>query len=172
MLSLLQNYLYRLNIWLDKNELVKFIFMLVFVSTGIMNIQFGSLIFGVIMMAMLCVFALYRIFMIDGSAIFDRTKYKVPNTGESVLVTKDFYYDGSFRKFINTSDPSQKPNWIKIKKGMRLNIVATKETKGDWTFMFYDDINKCNITLNYFDTRGYWKSLSDIRDSKIKKLGI
>jgi len=110
--------------------------------------------------------------MLDGSAIFDRTKYKVPNTGESVLVTKDFYYDGSFRKFINTSDPSQKPNWIKIKKGMRLNIVATKETKGDWTFMFYDDINKCNITLNYFDTRGYWKSLSDIRDSKIKKLGI
>ena len=32
---------------------------------------------------------------------FDRSKYDVPVTGEIVIVKKDFYYDGQFRKFIN-----------------------------------------------------------------------
>lgn len=63
MLRLLGNNLYRFNLWLDKNEIFKFIFMIVFVSIGIINIQFGNLVFGVLMMSLLCLFALYRIFM-------------------------------------------------------------------------------------------------------------
>ena len=81
MLRLLGNNLYRFNLWLDKNETFKFIFMIVFISIGIVNIQFGDLIFGVLMMLLLCLFALYRIFMQNGSAIFDRTLYHIPVVG-------------------------------------------------------------------------------------------
>ena len=101
MLRLLGNNLYRFNLWLDKNETFKFIFMIVFISIGIVNIQFGDLIFGVLMMLLLCLFALYRIFMQNGSAIFDRTLYHIPVVGEKILITKLFYWDGAFKKFIN-----------------------------------------------------------------------
>ena len=73
---------------MDKNETFKFIFMIVFVSIGVMNIQFGDLIFGVSMMILLCLFAIYRIFMQNGSAIFDRTLYHIPIVSEKIIITK------------------------------------------------------------------------------------
>ena len=168
MLRLLGNNLYRFNLWLDKNETFKFIFMIVFVSIGIVNIQFGDLIFGVSMMLLLCLFALYRIFMQNGSAIFDRTKYQIPDVGEKIIVTKTFYWDGSFKKYINLSDPSRKPWYFTLGRGKELYVISVIKVNGDWEITMMDNINHSpdKIVVNYFESRKYWKTKSDIRNGK------
>lgn len=171
MLRLLGNNLYRFNLWLDKNETFKFIFMIVFISIGIVNIQFGDLIFGVLMMLLLCLFALYRIFMQNGSAIFDRTLYHIPVVGEKILITKLFYWDGAFKKFINESDPSRKPWWFTIRKGDEFEVISVLKVTGDWEIGMIDKAGD-KIVVNYFESRKYWKTKQDIRNEKLERIGI
>ena len=171
MLRLLGNNLYRFNLWLDKNETFKFIFMIVFISIGIVNIQFGDLIFGVLMMLLLCLFALYRIFMQNGSAIFDRTLYHIPVVGEKILITKLFYWDGAFKKFVNESDPSRKPWWFTIRKGDEFEVISVLKVTGDWEIGMIDKAGD-KIVVNYFESRKYWKTKQDIRNEKLERIGI
>jgi hypothetical protein len=161
---------------MDKNETFKFIFMIVFVSIGMINIQFGDLIFGVSMMLLLCIFALYRMFMQNGSIVgdyvlFDRKLYHIPVVGEKILITKLFYWDGAFKKFINESDPSGKPWWFTIRKGDEFEVISVLKVTGDWEIGMVDKAGD-KIVVNYFESRKYWKTKSDIRDERLRKIGI
>ena len=114
MVSMLKNKLYRFNRWLDKNETFKLLFVIAVTGISMVNIQLGNLLLGVLLISSIIALALYRIFVMDDShtfesRLFDRSRYDVPSVGEIVIVKKDFYYDGQFRKFINQSDPGQKP---------------------------------------------------------------
>jgi len=168
---MLKNKIYRFNRWLDKRETLKFILLIVYILLGFGSLQFGNLIFGTIMISILCFITISRVFIIDGRVKFDRSKYDVPQTGEIVIVQKDFYYDGSFRKFINTTDPSQKPNWWCIPKGTELVILNVEETDGDWKIRFLDQ-SKGDMNLYYLDTKNYWETKSNIRNKILNKLGI
>jgi hypothetical protein len=107
---------------------------------------------------------------------FDRSKYDVPEAGEIIVVKKDFYYDGQFRKFINTSEQSQKPNWWKVPKGTELVIINVEETNGDWKVRLIETtINsqtRGDLHLYYLDTKDYWDTKANIRNKILKKLGI
>ena len=106
---------------------------------------------------------------------FDRIKYDVPEVGEIVVVKKDFFYDGYFRKFINQSDSSQKPNWRKVKKGTQLVILDVEESNGDWKIRFLDPkigLTRGNIDLYYLDTKDYWETKANIRNKILSKIGI
>ena len=176
MVSMLKNSIFRLNRWLDRNETFKFLFMVSIVAGGMINIQFGNLFIGVVMILSLTSLGLYRILMNDGMVKFDRSKYQVPQVGEIVVVKKDFYYDGSFRKFINTSDQSQKPNWWKVSKGTELVILNVEETNSDWKVRLIEPtINsqtRGDLHLYYLDTKDYWDTKANIRNKLLKKLGI
>jgi hypothetical protein len=173
---MLKNSIFRLNRWLDKNEVFKFLFMVSIVAGGMINIQFGNLFIGVVMILSLTSLGLYRILINDGMVKFDRSKYQVPQVGEIVVVKKDFYYDGSFRKFINTSDQSQKPNWWKVPKGTELIILNVDETDGDWKIRFieptFNSQTKGSMNLYYLDTKDYWDTKANIRNNILKRLGI
>jgi len=171
MVSMLKNSIFRLNRWLDRNEVFKFLFMVSIVAFSMINIQTGNLFFGVSMILILCVLGLYRILIYDGMVDFDRSGYQVPQVGEIVVVKKDFYYDGIFKKYINHSDPSQKPNWWKISKGTELVIIDVKETSADWKIRFLDQ-SKGDIELYYLDTKKYWDTKANIRSKVLNKLGI
>jgi hypothetical protein len=168
------NKLYRFNRWLDKRETLKFILLIVYVLLGFGSFQFGNLIFGTIMISILCFITISRVFIIDGRLKFDRSEYCVPDVGEIVVIKKDFFYDGSFRKFINTSEPGRKPNWLEIRKGTEWIISGIKETDGDWKISMKD----CwwegiyDMNLYYLDTKDYWETKSDIRNNTLKKIGI
>ena len=172
----MKNSIFRLNRWLDKNEMFKFLFMVSIVACGMINIQFGNLFLGVFMILSLTSLGLYRILIHDGMVKFDRSKYQVPQVGEIVVVKKDFYYDGSFRKFINTSDQSQKPNLWKVSKGTELVILNVEETNSDWKIRLIEPIinsqTRGDIHLYYLDTKDYWDTKSNIRNKLLKKLGI
>lgn len=176
MVSMLKNRLYRLNRWLDRNELFKFVFMIFYISVAMLNLTTGSLTSFVLMMLIVCAFAVYRMFIMDNRVTFDRSKYDVPETGEIVVVKKDFYYDGQFRKFINTSDQSQKPNWWKVSKGTELVILNVEETSGDWKIRFIEStINsktRGDLHLYYLDTKDYWDTKANIRSKILSKIGI
>jgi len=176
MVSMLKNSIFRLNRWLDRNEAFKFLFMVSIVACGMINIQFGNLFLGVFMILLLTSLGLYRILIHDGMVKFDRSKYQVPQVGEIVIVKKDFYYDGSFRKFINTSDQSQKPNFWKVSKGTELVILNVEETNSDWKVRLIEPtINsqtRGDLHLYYLDTKDYWDTKANIRNKLLKKLGI
>lgn len=171
MAVLLKNSIFRLNRWLDRNEIFKFLFLISIVAGGMINIQTGNLFVGVSMILVLCVLGLYRILISDRIVDFDRSGYQVPQVGEIVVVKKDFYYDGVFRKYINHSDPSQKPNWWKVSKGTELVILDVKETSADWKIRFLDQ-SKGDMDLYYLDTKKYWDTKANIRSNVLKKLGI
>ena len=173
---MLKNKLYRLNRWLDRNELFKFVFMISYIAVAMLNLTAGSLTAFVLMMLMVCAFAVYRMFIMDNRVTFDRSKYDVPGVGEIVIVKKDFYYDGSFRKFINQSNPSQKPNWWKVPKGTELVILNVDEDDGDWKIRFIEPtINsqtRGDLHLYYLDTKDYWDTKANIRSKILSKIGI
>ncbi len=176
MVSMLKNRLYRFNRWLDRNELFKFVFMISYIAVAMLNLTTDNLTAFVLMMLIVCSFAVYRMFIMDNRVTFDRSKYDVPGVGEIVIVKKDFYYDGSFRKFINTSDQSQKPNWWKVTKGTELIILNVEETSGDWKIRFIEPtINsktRGDLHLYYLDTKDYWDTKANIRSKILNKLGI
>ena len=176
MVSMLKNRLYRLNRWLDKNELFKFGFMISYIAVAMLNLTTGSLTAFVLMMLIVCAFAVYRMFIMDNRVTFDRSKYNLPVVGEIVVVKKEFYYDGSFRKFINTSDQSQKPNWWKVPKGTELVILNIEETSGDWKIRFieptFNSKTKGDMNLYYLDTKDYWDTKANIRSRILSKIGI
>ncbi len=176
MVSMLKNRLYRFNRWLDRNELFKFVFMISYIAVAMLNLTTDNLTAFVLMMLIVCSFAVYRMFIMDNRVTFDRSKYDVPGVGEIVIVKKDFYYDGSFRKFINTSDQSQKPNWWKVTKGTELIILNVEETSGDWKIRFIEPtINsktRGDLHLYYLDTKDYWDTKANIRSKILSKIGI
>jgi hypothetical protein len=174
----MKNKLYRLNRWLDRNEITKFFLLLFSVALFTIPLQFGGfggLCVSISAITIVCSFVLFRVNIMNDKVNFDRSAYVVPQIGEIVVVKKDFYYDGSFRKFINQSNPSQKPNWWKISKGTELVIIDIEEETADWKIRFFDR-SKGDMHLYYLDTKNYWDTKSNIksnhRDFILKKLGI
>ena len=179
MVSMLKNSFYRFNRWLDNNEITKFLLLLLSVLLFTLPLHFGGdtgLFVSISTITSVCLFVLFRMNIMNDKVKFDRSKYVVPETGEIVVVKKDFYYDGSFRKFINQSDPGQKPNFWKVSKGTELVILNVEETNGDWKIRFIEPtINsqtRGDLHLYYLDTKDYWDTKANIRNKLLKKLGI
>jgi hypothetical protein len=176
---MLKNSFYRFNRWLDNNEITKFLLLLLSVLLFTLPLHFGGatgLFVSISTITIVCLFVLFRMSIMNDKVKFDRSKYVVPETGEIVVVKKDFYYDGSFRKFINQSDPGQKPNFWKVSKGTELVILNVEETNGDWKIRFIEPtINsqtRGDLHLYYLDTKDYWDTKSNIRNKVLNKLGI
>lgn len=174
----MKNKLYRFNRWLDSNEIIKFFLLLFSVALFTIPLQFGNFIGLIISLStilIVCLFTIFRMKIMVDVVQFDRSKYNVPNVGEIVVVKKDFFYDGYFRKFINQSDSSQKPNWRKVKKGTQLVILDVEESNGDWKIRFLDPkigLTRGNIDLYYLDTKDYWETKANIRNKILSKIGI
>ena len=179
MVSMLKNSFYRFNRWLDNNEVTKFLLLLLSVLLFTLPLHFGGftgLFVSISTITIVCLFVIFRMNIMNDVVKFDRSKYDVPGVGEIVVVKKDFYYDGSFRKFINQSDPGQKPNFWKVSKGVELVILNVEETDGDWKIRFIEPtINsqtRGDLHLYYLDTKDYWDTKANIRSKILSKIGI
>ena len=179
MVSMLKNSFYRFNRWLDNNEVTKFLLLLLSVLLFTLPLHFGGvtgLFISISVITIVCLFVIFRMNIMNDVVKFDRSKYDVPGVGEIVVVKKDFYYDGSFRKFINQSDPGQKPNFWKVSKGVELVILNVEETDGDWKIRFIEPtINsqtRGDLHLYYLDTKDYWDTKANIRSKILSKIGI
>lgn len=179
MVSMLKNSFYRFNRWLDNNEIIKLSLLLLSVLLFTLPLHFGGvtgLFVSISVISIVCLFVIFRMNIMNDKVKFDRSKYDVPVAGEIVVVKKDFYYDGQFRKFINTSDQSQKPNWWKVPKGTELVILNVDEDDGDWKIRFieptFNSQTKGSMNLYYLDTKDYWDTKANIRSKILSKIGI
>lgn len=178
MLRLLNNGLYRLNYWLDRNELSKFLIMLSVVGFSNVMLVCSNSLYGIIPILIVCAFTLVRMKFQTGDWDFKKDIYKVPEVGDVFVIKKDFYWDGGFKKFINLSDPSRKPWYYYIKVGTEWRVTELKDKEGDWKiYLVYTGNDPYlqelpHITIKYFESRKYWKTKSDIRDEKLRKIGI
>ena len=179
----MKNSFYRFNRWLDNNEITKFFLLLFSVALFTIPLQLGNftgLVVSLSTITVVCLFLIFRMNIMNDVVKFDRSKYDVPKVGEIVIVKKDFYYDGRFRKFINTSDQSQKPNWWKVPKGTELVIINVDETDGDWKIIFVDNSTSSalqftlrgDMNLYYLDTKDHWDTKANIRSKILSKIGI
>jgi len=173
----MKNKFYRFNRWLDNNEITKFFLLLFSVALFTIPLQFDNFIglcVSLSTITIVCLFVLFRMNIMNDKVKFDRSKYQVPQIGEIVVVKKEFFYDGSFRKFINQSDPSQKPNWWEIRRGTEWVILNVEESDGDWRISMRDIWWKGthDMYLYYLDTKDYWDTKSNIRSKILSKLGI
>jgi len=171
----MKNKLYRFNRWLVNNEISKFFLLLFSVALFTIPLQFGNftgLVVSLSTITVVCLFVIFRMNIMNDKVKFDRSRYDIPRVGEIVVVKRDFYYDGYFRKFINQSNPSQKPNWWKVSKGIQLVIVNVEETDGDWMITFEDRMRVPYLHLYYLDTKDYWDTKANIRSRILSKIGI
>ena len=179
MVSMLKNSIFRFNRWLDNNEMIKLSLLLLSVLLFTLPLHFGGatgLFVSISTITIVCLFVIFRMNIMNDKVKFDRSKYDVPEAGEIVIVKKDFYYDGQFRKFINTSDQSQKPNWWKVPKGTELVILNVDEDDGDWKIRFieptFNSQTKGSMNLYYLDTKDYWDTKANIRSKILSRIGI
>ena len=173
----MKNKFYRFNRWLDKNEITKFFLLLFGVALFTIPLQFGNFIglcVSLSTITIVCLFVLFRMNIMNDKVKFDRSKYQVPEVGDVVVIKKEFFYDGSFRKFINTSDQSQKPNWWEIRKGTEWVILDVEESDGDWKISMRDIWweGTHDMYLYYLDTKDYWDTKANIRNKLLSRIGI
>ena len=175
----MKNSFYRFNRWLDNHEMTKLALLLLSVSLFTLPLHFGGvtgLFVSISSITIVCLFVIFRMNIMNDVVKFDRSKYDVPEAGEIVIVKKDFYYDGSFRTFINTSSSFQMPNWWKVTKGTELVILNVEETDGDWKIRFleptFNSQTKGDMNLYYLDTKDYWDTKANIRSKILSKIGI
>jgi hypothetical protein len=174
---MLKNSFYRFNRWLDKNEITKFFILLFSVALFTIPLQFGNFIglcVSISTITIVCLFVIFRMNIMNDKVKFDRSKYQVPEVGDVVVIKKEFFYDGSFRKFINTSDQSQKPNWWEIRKGTEWVILDVEESDGDWKISMRDIWweGTHDMYLYYLDTKDYWDTKANIRNKLLSRIGI
>ncbi len=166
----LNNRLYKINIWLDKNELFKFFIMLFVVGFSMISLQFGNPVYGVIPILIVVLFTLVRMRFQTGDWGFKKDIYNLPEVGEIFVIEKEFFWDGSFLK-VPPHGPGAKPNHWYIRVGSEWSVVGLKYEYGDWEIDLRSNMKE-RIHIKYFESRKYWKTKSEIRDEKLRGIGI
>ena len=165
----MNNKLYFLSKFLNRNNNLFLVFiaiLLVFVNLCMLSDRY------LIGISILLLIALFTLFKVKISEIkFDKDEVDLPLNGENIIIKKTFFYDGQFKTFINTTDPSRKPHFYTIKEGEEWTIFSIVEDKDDWMLFMKDDSN-IQISIRYFESKNYWETKSDIRDNRLKQLGI
>lgn len=167
------NSLYRFNKWLDDNELIKLLLLLSFVGMASGIIVFsttGKFIFiSIALWILIAAFTYIRTAFQNGRMEFDKSKYKLPEIGDVLVIQKEFWYDGSVCK-TQPHGPGAKPNHWYIEKDSEWRLVDIIEKDADWVLHLVD--GDYNMVVRYFESRKYWKSKTDIRNDRLKKIGI
>lgn len=160
---MLKNKLYLFDKWLSKDKNTLLVLLLVVSSTFMVNYQ-PTIFYGIVLLSIICFYVVFvKKKILDGKWKLDKSVYGVPQVDELIITTKEFYWDGLL-KIYHTS----KPNTIFIEKGTELKIIHLKETDDDWILIFKNNVSI--ISIKYLETRKYYKTKSQIREEKLKKL--
>ena len=167
--SMLKNKLYLFDKWLSKDRNVLLFLLLVVASTTM--IQFESTVFyGIGLLSIICLYIIFvKTKILGGQWKLDKSVYDVPQVEEIIVTTKDFYWDGYLKNYHVRSHTS-KPNTVFIEKGTELKIIHLKETDDDWVLMLKKGNGEIIITVNYLESKDYYKTKSQIREDKLTKL--
>ena len=167
--SMLKNKLYLFDKWLSKDR--NTLLILLFVATSTIMIQFKPFTFyGIGLLSLICFYIVFvKAKILDGQWKLDKSVYHVPQKDEIIVTTKDFYWDGYLKNY-HVQSHTSKPNTVFIEKGTELKIIHLKEIDDDWSLMLKKGNGEIIITVNYLESKDYYKTKSQIREDKLKKL--
>ena len=165
----MNNKLYFISKFLNRNNNLFIIFIAIFITGANLCMLSERYLLGVLLFLLIVIFSLFKSFISEIK--FDKNEVDIPLNGENIIIKKTFFYDGKFKTFINTTDPSRKPHFYTIKEGEEWTIFSIVEDKDDWMLFMKDDSN-IQISIRYFESKKYWETKSDIRDNRLKQLGI
>ena len=166
---MLKNKLYLFDKWLSKDR--NTLLILLFVTTSTIMIQFKPFTFyGIGLLSLICFYIVFvKAKILGGQWKLDKSVYHVPQKDEIIVTTKDFYWDGSLKSY-HVQSHTSKPNTVFIEKGTELKIIHLKEIDDDWVLMLKKGNGEIIITVNYLESKDYYKTKSQIREDKLKKL--
>ncbi len=159
---MLMNRIYNFNRWLDNNEGIKVLILLISVGAFSLMSIFSSLLFiSIIGISMISIFAVIRVKISDGFIKFDKTNYVLPEAGEIILVKKDIHtlsYIGEY-----------------ILKGKEYKIMRIDEKDDDWILKICEIDNRFSqYRISYMQHRKNFDTKSDLiinnRNKKLEKL--
>ena len=165
----MNNKLYFISKFLNRNNNLFIIFIAIFIAGANLCMLSERYLLGVLLFLLIVIFSLFKSFISEIK--FDKNEVDIPLNGENIIIKKTFFYDGKFKTFINTTDPSRKPHFYTIKEGEEWTIFSIVEDKDDWMLFMKDDSN-IQISIRYFESKKYWETKSDKRANKLKQLGI
>jgi len=165
---MLKNKLYLFDKWLSEDRTL--LILLLLGSSTVMT-QFESTMFlGIFLLLIICSWVVFvKAKILGGQWKLDKSVYDVPQEGEVIVTTKDFYWDGSLKTY-HVQSHTSKPNTVFIEKGTELKIIHLKEIDDDWSLMLKKGNGEIIITVNYLESKDYYKTKSQIREEKLKKL--
>jgi hypothetical protein len=165
---MLKNKLYLFDKWLSKDSRTLLVLLLVVGSTFMISYE-PTLFYGIGLLSIICFYVVFvKAKILGGQWKLDKSVYDVPQVEEIVVTTKDFYWDGSLKSY-HVQSHTSKPNTIFIKKYTEFKIIFISEGSEDWTLSLQSQ-DGINIVLTYFESRKYYKTKSQIREDKLKKL--
>jgi len=167
--SMLKNKLYLFDKWLSKDR--NTLLVLLLVATSTIMIQFKPFTFyGIGLLSLICFYIVFvKAKILGGQWKLDKSVYDVPQKDEIIVTTKNFYWDGSLKSY-HVQSHTSKPNTVFIEKGTELKIIHLKEIDDDWSLMLKKGNGEIIITVNYLESKDYYKTKSQIREDKLKKL--
>ena len=168
-LSMLKNKLYLFDKWLSKDRNTLLVLLLVVGSTFMISYE-PTLFYGIGLLSIICFYVVFVKAKILGQDWeLDKSLYDVPQDQEIIVVTKNFYWDGSLKSY-HVQSHTSKPNTVFIEKGTELKVIHFKETDDDWILMLKKGNGEIIITVNYLESKDYYKTKSQIREEKLNKL--
>jgi len=165
----MNNKLYFISKFLNRNINLFIIIVAVFILLANLFMLNENYFIACVIYIFITALSLFRIRI--SSIELDKSQIPIPSNGEVITIKKTFFYDGQFRSFINTTDPSRKPNFYTIKKDEEWTIFSIVEEKNDW-MIFMKDKHNDQISIRYFESRKHWETKSDRRANGLKQLGI
>ena len=166
---MLKNKLYLFDKWLSKDRNVLFILLLVAISTTLIQFE-TTMFYGIGLILLICFYVVFvKAKILGGQWKLDKSVYHVPQKDEIIVTTKDFYWDGSLKSY-HVQSHTSKPNTVFIEKGTELKIIHLRENDDDWILMLKKGNGEIIITVNYLESKDYYKTKSQIREDKLKKL--
>ena len=118
---------------------------------------------------------------ISGGLKFNPYIYDVPSIGESIIVSKEFYfYYSGVKNNKGVCQISHKKGDIKVEQGMKGKITDRQALTYGWELEIeFDDVlyfhargYGSKFDVSYFECRKYLKTKSDLRNDKLSKIGI
>ena len=143
--------------------------MLTFLSGNIL-ISLDNFIFNIVGIIIYILMVFLMMSMIKGKIKLDLSIYDIPEKGEKIIITKDFYWNGAFLKYPEHGQGA-KPWYFKIKKYEEWEVYEVKKEYENYTLSLIHD-QKRDININFLESRKYWTTLAEIRNNKLKKLKI
>lgn len=165
----MNNKLYFLSKFLNRNYNLFIVLMVVFVAGANLCMLSERYLLGASIYVLITISSLFR--MSISQIEFDKEEFDIPKKDENIIIKKTFFYDGQFKSFINTTDPSRKPHFYTIKKDTEWTLVSIVEYEDDW-LLSLENKQHDHISIRYFVSRNHWETKSDKRANRLKQLGI